>query len=262
MKLNNNFRVSIIARNLSTENADILSSAVSASRFGMAVNYDADRVASLSAKIKRLEDADELSESQKLELAKARLDLSDIEAEKSELEESFESVKSALDTVVESLVAEGNTRENVETMLRVIALDGNQFLSKYALSSDTFKDELMDKLTSIAESVRWSSAGTPVLGKDEREGYKSALKSLKGMIRQEFSLTADSMFLKRTMVNCSAEELGLLVQTFVRDFTVKRVKSVDEIGVWSVKYERQLRDWTSLRSQIVRIVLKRIMAAC
>lgn len=260
MKLNNSFKVSIIARGISSEHADTLSAAVSASRFGMAVNYDADRVASLSAKIKRLEDADELSESQKLELAKARLDMSDIEAEKSELEESFESVKPALETVVESLVAEGNTRSNVETMLRVIALDGNQFLSKYALSSDEFKDDLMTKLTSIAESVRWSSAGTPVLGKDEREAYKSALKSLKGMIRQEFSLTTDSMFLKRTMVNCTAEELGLLVQTFVRDFTVKRVKSED--GVWSVKYERQLRDWTSLRSQIVRIVLKRTMAAC
>ena len=260
MKLNNSFKVSIVARGISADNADTLSSAVSASRFSMAVQYAADKIASLSAKIKKLEDAESLSESQKLELAKARLDLSDLEAEKSKLEESYEGVKPALDTVVESLVAEGNTRSNVETMLRVIALDGNQFLAKYALGSDTFKDELMGKLTSIAESVRWSSAGTPVLGKDEREGYKSALKSLKGMIRQEFSLTADSMFLKRTMVNCSAEELGLLVQTFVRDFTVKRVKSDD--GVWSVKYERQLRDWTSLRSQIVRIVLKRTMAAC
>lgn len=260
MKLNNSFKVSIVARGISGEHADILSAAVSAARLGMAVQYDADRIASLSAKIKRFEDADSLTESQKLELAKTRLDLSDLEAEKSELEVSLAEVESARNVVVESLVAEGNTRENVETMLRVIALDGNQFLSKYALSSDEFKDDLMTKLTSIAESVRWSSAGTPVLGKDEREAYKSALKSLKGMIRQEFSLTADSMFLKRTMVNCTADELGLLVQTFVRDFTVKRVKSED--GVWSVKYERQLRDWTSLRSQIVRIVLKRTMAAC
>ena len=61
------------------------------------------------------------------------------------------------------------------------------------------------------------------------------------------------------MVNASAEELGLLVQTFVRDFTVKRSK--DDDGVVSVIYEKTLRDWSSLRSQIVRIVLKRIMAA-
>lgn len=261
MKLNNNFRMSIISANLTSELADSVSVAINVARLGMAVQYDADKIASLEKKIEKLEDAESLSESQKLELQKARLDLEDLKAEKSALEAERAEWEKVYESVVTSMVAEGNTESNVRTMLNVVALDGNQFLSKYALESDTFKDEIVGALTKIAEGTRWNaSTGAPVLNKDEREVYKSALKSLKGMIRQEFSLTHDSAYTKRTMVNASAEELGLLVQTFVKDFTVKRVKSDD--GVYSVKYEKTLRDWTSLRAQIVKIVLKRTMRAC
>lgn len=261
MKLTTNFRVSIVASNLSSDRVDALSTAVSVARLGMAVRYDEDRIASLSSQIKKLEESEELSEVQKLDLSKKRLELSALQEEKSALESELSEGRSVYESVVESIVAEGNVRENVETLLRVISLDGNQFLAKYALTSDEFKDDLMTTLTKIATSARWNSkTGAPVLNSEERSVYKSALKHLKNIVRQSFSLSADSAYLKRTMINVSADELGLLVQTFVRDFTVKRSKNED--GVVSVVYDKTLRDWTSLRAQIVKIVLKRTMKAC
>lgn len=261
MKLNTNFRISFVSANMDSDQADALSTAVSCARLYMAVQYDEDKITSLEKKLEKLEKLEARSESQELELKKGRIDLQALKDERDTLNEECAKSAKVYDSVVASLVAEGNTEANVHTMLRVVALDGNQFLARYALGSDAFKDQLIGALTRIVEGARWNAqTGAPVLNKDEREVYKSALKSLKGMIRQEFSLTHDSVYTKRVMVNASADELGLLVQTFVKDFTVKRVKSED--GVYSVQYERTLRDWTSLRSQIVRIVLKRTMSAC
>lgn len=259
MKLNENFRVSVVASGMSTELADTLSLAVAAARYDMAVSADNERLARLEGKIEKLEKAESLTEVEKLDLAKARLEVESLTEEVKALKALLSGSEDALEAVLESIEAEGNSRSCAENLLRVIALDGNQFLSKYALTTDELKDELVQTLTIIAEGTRWNKDGAPILGKDTRAAYKSALNHLRAVVEKSFSLKADSAFLKRTIVRPSGEELGLLVQTFVRDFTVKRKKGED--GTVSVQYEKVLRDWTSLRSQIVKIVLKRTMRA-
>jgi hypothetical protein len=117
MKLNNNYSVNVVSSTISAEAVESLSVAVGVSRLNMAVASLNAKASSLSKKIGRLEKLENPTRKDTLALESARLELADVRAESAKYAEQAESGKTVYESVVDSITAEGNERENVVRIL-------------------------------------------------------------------------------------------------------------------------------------------------
>lgn len=207
------------------------------------------------------------------------------EAQKLELEEAlckFEVMKEDTLEVYAKVVEEmskknehgfGNSKDNVRTVLRVLATWDNAKLVKYAIIPCFKSPQLYEALETIHVLSVANEDGCVELTDEVKSAYKNASKELESIIKNTFSLPFESAYTSKTRVKMNADDKKLLNDCYIKGFSNKFAQ--DDDGVVTFK-KRQINtlvkakknrktnevtyDYSGLASTISNIVIKHYFA--
>ena len=141
----------------------------------------------------------------------------------SDMSASFDTYNKVIDDMTrkDAVSHNGNKKEIVRTVLRVLASVENSRLIKYAIT-ETFKTpELYNALETIHVNSSVTEDGAVSMTKEVKEAYKEASKQLETIIKTTFSLPFETSYTDKTRVKINASDRKLLHDCYVKGFTNK-----------------------------------------
>lgn len=167
----------------------------------------------------------------------------------------------------------GNSKDNVRTVLRVLATWDNAKLVKYAIIPCFKSPQLYEALETIHILSVANEDGSVELTDEVKSAYKNASKELESIIKNTFSLPFESAYTSKTRVKMNADDKKLLNDCYIKGFSNKFAQ--DDDGVVTFK-KRQINtlvkakknrktnevtyDYSGLASTISNIVIKHYFA--
>lgn len=141
----------------------------------------------------------------------------------SDMSMNFDTYNKVIDDMTrkDSVSHNGNSKDVVKTVLRVLASVENSRLIKYAIT-ETFKTpELYNALETIHVNSSVTEDGALSMTKEVKEAYKEASKQLETIIKTTFSLPFETSYTSKTRVKINASDRKLLHDCYVKGFTNK-----------------------------------------
>lgn len=201
-----------------------------------------------------------------------------LEVAKDEFEADKEATLEVYTKVVEEMSKKnehgfGNSKDNVRTVLRVLATWDNAKLVKYAIIPCFKSPQLYEALETIHVLSVANEDGCVELTDEVKTAYKNASKELESIIKNTFSLPFETAYTSKTRVKVNADDKKLLNDCYIKGFSNKFAQ--DDDGVVTFK-KRQINtlvkakknrktnevtyDYSGLASTISNIVIKHYFA--
>lgn len=271
--INTTLAINFYAENITEELRAEFMQAVAHENCDMTIQLLNDSIAKLDKKIaneKELYTLEEVQafEAQKLELEEAR----------SNFEETKDATLEVYTKVVEEMGKKnehgfGNCKDNIRTVLRVLATWDNAKLVKYAIIPCFKSPQLYEALETIHVLSVANEDGCVELTDEVKTAYKNASKELESIIKNTFSLPFETAYTSKTRVKMNADDKKLLNDCYIKGFSNKFAQ--DDDGVVTFK-KRQINtlvkakknrktnevtyDYSGLASTISNIVIKHYFA--
>lgn len=241
----------------------------------MELSLVAANIAKLNAKIENKNDdyTEEEIEAFRSELAKLEKVQTELNADLSASKEVHEKVLADM-TCKDPVSHNGNSKDVVRTVLRVLASVENSKLVKSAVVPAFTTPELYNALETIHINSKATEDGAISLTKEVKAAYKEASKQLETIIKTTFSLPFETSYTSKTRVKLTADDKKLLNDCYIKGFSNKfsidrktGVVSFDERKINTLvtvkenkKTGKLTYNYTGLASTIANIVLKHYFA--
>lgn len=232
-------------------------------------------IAKLNSKIENKNDdyTEEEIEAFRSELEKLEKVQTELNADLSASKEVHEKVLADM-TRKDSTSHNGNNKDVVRTVLRVLASVENSKLVKSAIVPAFKTPELYNALETIHVNSKATEDGAISLTKEVKEAYKEASKQLETIIKTTFSLPFETSYTSKTRVKLTADDKKLLNDCYIKGFSNKfsvdrktGVVSFDERKINTLvtvkenkKTGKLTYNYTGLATTIANIVLKHYFA--
>lgn len=241
----------------------------------MELSLVAANIVKLNAKIENKNDdyTKEEIEAFRSELAKLEKVQTELNADLSANKEVHEKVLADM-TRKDPVSHNGNSKDVVRTVLRVLASVENSKLVKSAVVPAFTTPELYNALETIHINSKATEDGAISLTKEVKAAYKEASKQLETIIKTTFSLPFETSYTSKTRVKLTADDKKLLNDCYIKGFNNKfsidrktGVVSFDERKINTLvtvkenkKTGKLTYNYTGLASTIANIVLKHYFA--
>ena len=175
-----------------------------------------DETAAKSRKEKRLA-GDSVANLSELKIEALREEIKELEASIKAHEAELKKLEAVRNTVVSDLIEAGADKTCAENLFRTLACYGKEYerLSKYALRGvcTTWTPEL-DKAMTAVHSLKFNDSGAPVMGKTERDAYRTAKNVVKEAVRAALRVPENKYF-GELPVNLNNTDIGALHESYV-----------------------------------------------
>lgn len=265
--------INFYAEELSQELKAEFMQAISHEKADMTIQLLRDTIAKLEKKI-----ANENDTYSEEEVQAFQVQLDDAQESLEKFEESHADTLEVYNKVVDAMSLRnehgfGNSKDNVRTVLRVLASWDNSKLVKYAIIPAFESPALYDALETIHITSKAGENGNLSMTKEVKDAYKKASDELESIIKNTFSLPFATVYTSKTRVKMTAEDKKLLNDCYIKGFSNKF--ETDDDGNVTFK-KRQINtlvkakkdrktqevtyDYSGLASTIANIVLKHYFA--
>lgn len=191
-------------------------------------------------------------------------DTTKAETELDELKEKSETLQGLVDSqtpiyekVISDMVAAGCKKEAVENILSLIACDGNFRLFP---SANIFSNADLVSLITALDALHCGAVATDegliAVSDNEKTACKSAKAAIVKLIKDNFSLVADTPYTSRANVKLTGRELKMLHESFVTGLRGK--KSDGDDYSYIVSYNKAARITTDSKGN-QKIVANRLL---
>ena len=199
--------------------------------FHVAIVYERDdmELELLKTSIKKLdgkiENKDKKYTSEQVEGFKSEKE--ELEKDKEKLVSNMSENKETYEKVIADMTRKdekshnGNKKEVVRTVLRVLATVENSRLIKSAIVGTFKTPELYEALETIHVNSKSTENGAISLTKEVKEAYKEASKQLESIVKNTFSLPFETSYTSKTRVKINSGDRKLLHDCYVKNFTNK-----------------------------------------
>lgn len=197
------------------KNEGVVSVVTSAFRLDMLIARDTD---AKTRKEKRLS-SDSAANMSELKLSALREEIKELEKALAGYKAELAKIEGIRSRVVSELVEAGNDKTAVENLFRVLACFGDKSLNKYALRGicTTWTPEL-EAAMDTAHSLKFSEkTGSPILGKKEKEAFRSAMNIIKESVRGVCAV-AENPYFGKVSVNLNMTDIGELHKAYITGF--------------------------------------------
>lgn len=141
----------------------------------------------------------------------------------SDMSANFDTYNKVIDDMTrrDAISHDGNKKEVVRTVLRVLATVENSRLIKSAIVESFKTPELYEALETIHVNSNATENGAISLTKEVKEAYKEASKQLESIVKKTFSLPFETSYTSKTRVKINSGDRKLLHDCYVKNFTNK-----------------------------------------
>jgi hypothetical protein len=235
-----NFSFKAMSNNASAETVSAVTGTISAFKLDMLISRDTDKKARIEKRLSS-DSAENMSE---LKINALREELAELEKALAGYKAELAKIDSVRIKVVSDIMDAGSEKTCAENLFRVLACFGDASLNKYALKGvcTSWTPEL-DAAMTTAHSLKFSEkTGAPVLGKDVKAAFTSAMNIIKGAVRGAVSVPENPYF-NKVSVNINMRDLGMLHETFVTGASLdyKKDKKTGAVSLDSSEYVLKTR---------------------
>lgn len=189
--------------------------------------------------------------------AKAELELAELKEKSETLKEIVDSQTPIYEKVVSDMVGAGCKKEAVENILALIACDGN---FKLFPSANIFSNADLVSLITALDALHCGAVATDdgliAVSDNEKTACKSAKAAIVKLVKDNFSLVADTPYTSRAYVKLTGRELKMLHESFVTGLRGK--KSDGDDYSYTVSYNKAARITTDSKGN-QKIVANRLL---
>lgn len=153
----------------------------------------------------------------------------EIEANIAKFEKIMTNLESSYRAVHDEMVAAGNKKTAVEHVLGVLGTFGDRKRLQLAVSID---EDNLEKFASALDLIHvkggCTDSGMVSMTKEVKAAIKTAKDDITAVIKEEFSLQAETIYTDKVWVKINATDLRMIHETYVTGLKVSKISQNEE----------------------------------
>lgn len=183
----------------------------------MMIQFLDDSIKRLTNKLAKLDESDP---AEKLIAAGIRAEIEKAKTDRAALEAANEAARPAFEAGIATITADGNSRENAERILRLLAASDNRRLLKYVVDEKTAEKVLKD-LFPIMDSIHIGNIGELGLYEGSSTSPREAKDKINAIIRELFHLPLESGITEKVKPKVNSTDLRMLHESYIKGLNSK-----------------------------------------